>query len=125
MARLQPTRTSSLGSLESEAGSKALRNRDRQVRLWPRRPEKLSLQSLGIDALPVEFGFVRPVLVDPWVNIVSERSVQIVIAGPLLEIHIKLQFSDAFLQPHLLCVRLDLPCLQFVQSLLLLEEASL
>src|SRR5438093_1347117 len=62
------------------------------------RPEKLSLQSFRVDALPIEFCSVCPALVDPWIDIVSKRCVQIVIASPFLEVNVKLQFSYAFFQ---------------------------
>src|SRR5438445_10856458 len=85
-------------------------------------PQKFSLQSFWVYALPVEFGFVCPVLVDPRINVVSERRVQIVIASSLLEIHVKFQFSDAFFQPNLMLVRLALLCHQLVHTLFLYDK---
>src|SRR5438552_17679105 len=90
----------------------------------PGRPEKLPLQSFGVDPLPVEFCLVRPALVDSWIYIVPKGCVQIVIASSFLQIHFKLQFSDAFFKSHFLLVRLDFLCLQLVQSLLFFEEGS-
>src|SRR6266516_7598066 len=75
-------------------------------------PEKLSLQGLGIYRCPVELCLVSPVLVHSRVDVVSERSIQIVISGPPLELYIEFELLHPLRWPLLLLVGLRRPLVQ-------------
>src|SRR3989442_5430382 len=62
-------------------------------------PEKLSLQGLGIYRRPVELCLVSPVLVHSRVDVVAERSVQIVVSRPLLQLNVQFEFLHPLSQP--------------------------
>ncbi len=48
------------------------------------RPEKLSLKGLRVDARPVKLCLVGPALVDPRIDIVPQRRIEVVVARALL-----------------------------------------
>ncbi len=83
-----------------------------------RRPEKLSLQRFRVYRGPVELCLVRPVLVDSWINIVAERSIQIVV--PLLQLNSQFELLHPFIKPLGLLVSLRRTLLQYRELLLLL-----
>ena len=85
-----------------------------------RRPEKLSLQRFRVYRGPVELCLVRPVLVDSWINIVAERSIQIVVPGPLLQLNIQFELLHPLIKPLGLLVSLRRTLLQYRELLLLL-----
>src|SRR6266851_3799136 len=90
-----------------------------------RRPEKLSLQRFRLYRVPVELCLVRPVLVDSWINIVAERSIQIVVPGPLLQLNIQFELLHPLIKPLGLLVSLRRTLLQYRELLLFLVQSTL
>src|SRR5438552_17638522 len=87
-------------------------------------PEKLSLQGLGIYRRPIELCLVGPALVDSRIDIVAERSVQIVVSGPLLQLDVQFQLLHAISKPVSLFVSLRWTFLQLGEALLLLVQTT-
>src|SRR5438309_4653603 len=87
-------------------------------------PEKLSLQGLGIYRRPVELCLVGPALVDSRIDVVAERSVQIVVSGPLLQLDVQFQLLHHLSKPVSLFVSLRWTFLQVGEALLLLVQTT-